>query len=277
MKNRNYWSPLSKSSLASPRNQYLMSKSQSMQSLSMSHLSSPRKNSAYPNRSLGSASSKFQSWHLIVMSERTVHLSLRPPACLTIIIHIFGRLLIGPLNNDLNATFNNYLSRKRESSRSKVYTKIKHLWITNVTYFIGRKTRRWIIKNTKHFKSLLRIERDIPFFKNVKIKVNHEFIKGQISKKLHLRHLELFSVLDDRPLLHVFLCRSLTYSERQSSFVLSLTQWPFTCFLLRIKFIFRSNYLIQTGTLLNEVRNDRQEKIEQLKIGIVEVKVSDQK
>ena len=41
--------------------------------------------------------------------------------------------------------------------------------------------------------------------------------------------------------------------------------------------IFRSNYLIQTGTSLNEVRNDRQEKIERLKIGIVEVKVSDQK
>lgn len=39
----------------------------------------------------------------------------------------------------------------------------------------------------------------------------------------------------------------------------------------------RSNYPIQTGTLLNEVQNDRQEKIELLKIGIVEVKVSDQK
>ena len=135
----------------------------------------------------------------------------------------------------LFATFHNYLSRKRESSRSKVYTKIKHLWITNVTYFIGRKTRCWIIKNTKHFKSFLRIQRDIPYFKNVKIKVNHEFIKGQISKK---------KPCDSY---HMTIC------------------------------IFRSNYLIQTGTLLNEVRNDRQEKIERLKIGIVEVKVSDQK
>ena len=41
--------------------------------------------------------------------------------------------------------------------------------------------------------------------------------------------------------------------------------------------IFRFNYLIQTGTLHNEVRNDRPEKIERLKIGIVEDKVSDQK
>ena len=42
-------------------------------------------------------------------------------------------------------------------------------------------------------------------------------------------------------------------------------------------FLFRSNFLIQIGTLLNEVLNDRQEKIELLKIGIMEVKVSDQK